>query len=117
MIDVQYPWSVTVPHPGIFTSTQPLHWAFFTPKYKDFAPIPNSNLAVGFLVQDKLAKLQILFDFILKRNHQFNQKLPHLDADASHGASSMQSTRLCFNHLQCFPLTWRDLVASVAEFQ
>ncbi|KIJ59167.1 hypothetical protein HYDPIDRAFT_33457 [Hydnomerulius pinastri MD-312] len=117
MIDVQYPWSVTVPRPSIYTSTQPLHWAFFTPKYEDFAPIPNSNLAVGFLVQDKLAKLQILFNFALKRNRQFNQKLPHLDANASRGASSMQSTRLCFNHLQRFPLTWHNLVASVAESQ
>ncbi|KAF9231538.1 hypothetical protein BU15DRAFT_14961, partial [Melanogaster broomeanus] len=110
-----YPWVVAVKRNFNFAD-EPLAAVWYTPSYDDFVQIQNSALPIGSLQPHKLDALAKLMDLVKVRVNAYKNGKHHLRA-GDQSIKMVQSLRVTFNHLDRFPLTYRDIVASVAEFQ
>lgn len=110
-----YPWAVAIKR-NFFLPDEPLAAVWYTPSYDDFVRIPNSALPIGSLNPDRLDALARLMDQVKVRVNAYKRGKHHLRV-GDQSVRMVQSLRVVFNHLDRFPLTYRDTVASVAEFQ
>ncbi|KAF9234577.1 hypothetical protein BU15DRAFT_65573 [Melanogaster broomeanus] len=81
---------------------EPLAAVWYTPSYDDF---PH-----------KLDALAKLMDLVKVRVNTYKNGKHHLQA-GDQSIKMVQSLHVTFNHLNRFPLTYRDIVTSVTEFQ
>ncbi|KAG6326065.1 hypothetical protein ID866_13024, partial [Astraeus odoratus] len=111
-----YPWSITIPHwtPCKWVNKYPGLWS--PPTYADFQPLPNSPFAVRFLDSAQMTVLKGLCDLTKVWFGQYKKAIgdKHWQDQSLLVMQNVQST---YNHLQHFPLTWHDIVTSIATFQ
>ncbi|KAF8833717.1 hypothetical protein BDN67DRAFT_1017251 [Paxillus ammoniavirescens] len=113
----EYLWGVAYPVRGMYWEMDPLARLWWTPTYADFVPLPDTTLVVSFISQEKRNDLGKVQEVV--KNHYTvykRSKVPeHNPRDQ--GEQIMLIMRNNYNHLNCFPLTWRDIITAVAEFQ
>lgn len=112
----EYPWSVAITRNIAWPSCSAMPWAWYDPTYKDFERLPGSTLVVGFLKKDKREGLRNLNNELKKRFAQYKRG-NRLERPGDQGLKLMQHVRSALNHIDRFPLSWRDIVACVAEYQ
>jgi hypothetical protein len=101
----------------MYWETDPLVCLWWTLTYTNFVPLPDTTLVVGFISQDKrnkLGKVQEVMKncYTLYKRSRIPKCNPH-----DQGEQIMLITRNNYNHLDCFPLTWCDIITAVAESQ
>ncbi|KIJ18795.1 hypothetical protein PAXINDRAFT_9029 [Paxillus involutus ATCC 200175] len=113
----EYPWGVAYPVKGMYWETNPLARLWWMPTYANFVPLPDTTLVVSFLSQEKHNELNKVHDIVKNRYtvHKRSKVPEHNPHDQ--GKQIMLIMRNNYNHLNCFPLTWRDIITAVAEFQ
>ncbi|KIJ65739.1 hypothetical protein HYDPIDRAFT_26977 [Hydnomerulius pinastri MD-312] len=117
MYEKSYPWSVAIPRKHAWTAGQPMSWMWYTLAHEDFVPLPNSNLAIRFLVTPKLEGLKTVHDFVLACFRQYQLSITRLSHDANLATGTVRSMQVAYDHLHQFPLAWHNTVAMVAEYQ
>ncbi|KIJ11561.1 hypothetical protein PAXINDRAFT_15558 [Paxillus involutus ATCC 200175] len=113
----EYPWGVAYPVKGMYWETDPLARLWWTPTYANFIPLADTTLVVGCLSQEKRNELNKVQDVVKNRYMLYKKsKVPERNPH-DQGKQIMLIMRNNYNHLDCFPLTWRDIITAVAEFQ
>ncbi|KIJ06632.1 hypothetical protein PAXINDRAFT_20175 [Paxillus involutus ATCC 200175] len=113
----EYPWGVAYPVKGMYWETDPLARLWWTPTYADFVPLADTTLVIGFLSQEKHNELNKVQDVVKNRYMLYKKsKVPEHNPH-DQGKQIMLIMRNNYNHLDHFPLTWRDIITAVAEFQ
>ncbi|KIJ14167.1 hypothetical protein PAXINDRAFT_13080 [Paxillus involutus ATCC 200175] len=113
----EYPWGVAYPFKGMYKETDSLVPLWWTPTYADFVPLPDTTLIVGFILQEKRNELGKVQEVVKNRYTMYKRaKVPERNP-RDQGERIMLIMRNNYNHLNRFPLTWRDIITAVAEFQ
>ncbi|KIJ04908.1 hypothetical protein PAXINDRAFT_21807 [Paxillus involutus ATCC 200175] len=113
----EYPWGVAYPVKGMYWETDPLARLWWTPTYADFVPLADTTLVVGFLSQEKRNELNKVQDGVKNQYMLYKKsKVPERNP-RNQGERIMLIMRNNYNHLDRFPLTWRDIITAVTEFQ
>ncbi|KIJ08144.1 hypothetical protein PAXINDRAFT_18695, partial [Paxillus involutus ATCC 200175] len=113
----EYPWGVAYPVKGMYWETDPLARLWWTPTYTNFVPLADTTLVVGFLSQEKHNELNKVQDVVKNRYMLYKKSKVPEHNPRDQGERIMLIMRNNYNHLDCFPLTWRDIIMAVAEFQ
>ncbi|KAI9455966.1 hypothetical protein HD554DRAFT_2030693, partial [Boletus coccyginus] len=117
LFNPRYPWSVAILRKGFpWDSMSGMPWAWYDPKYEDFDRLPGSSLPIGFLRKESLEGLRKLNDETKKRFAKYKSGR-RLEREGDQGLKLMLHVRGTLNHLERFPLSWRDIVACVSEYQ
>ncbi|KIJ07054.1 hypothetical protein PAXINDRAFT_19739 [Paxillus involutus ATCC 200175] len=113
----EYPWGVAYPVKGMCWEMDPLVRLWWTPTYTNFVPLADTTLIVSFLSQEKRNELNKVQD-VVKNCYTLYKKSKGPECNPrNQGERIMLIMRNNYNHLDCFPLTWRDIITAVAEFQ
>ncbi|KIJ21104.1 hypothetical protein PAXINDRAFT_6884 [Paxillus involutus ATCC 200175] len=113
----EYPWGVVYPVKGMYWETDPLVHLGWMPTYTNFIPLADTTLVVGFLSQEKCNKFNKVQDIVKNRYMLYKKSKVPKRNPRDQGKWIMLIMRNNYNHLNCFPLTWRDIITAVAEFQ
>ncbi|KAF8835928.1 hypothetical protein BDN67DRAFT_1015120 [Paxillus ammoniavirescens] len=110
-------WGVAYPVRGMYWETDPLACLWWILTYANFVPLLDTTLVVGSISQEKrndLGKVQEVVKnrYTMYKRSQVPECNPH-----DQGKQIMLIMRHNYNHLDCFPLTWHNIIIAVAEFQ
>ncbi|KAG1719714.1 hypothetical protein EDB19DRAFT_1918597 [Suillus lakei] len=106
--------SVCIPRKELYPSPHPLHWAWFTPKQKDFKAIPGNSFPVGTLASDKVKGLESLLNMADKRIQDWRANRQSKNDIIVTRIASLRHSIL---RLKKHPLTFCDLLIFVTDAQ
>ncbi|KAG1898410.1 uncharacterized protein F5891DRAFT_1190791 [Suillus fuscotomentosus] len=106
--------SVCIPRKEVYLFPHPLHWAWYTPKQKDFKTIPGNSFPVGTLASDKVEGLESLLKLVEKRVQDWRANR-QVKKDVI--INCVISLRHGILRLKKHPLTFRDLLIFVMDAQ
>ncbi|KAF8833558.1 hypothetical protein BDN67DRAFT_1017413, partial [Paxillus ammoniavirescens] len=113
----EYPWGVAYPVRGMYWETDPLAHLWWTLTYADFVSLPDTTLIVGFMSQEKHNDLRKVQEVVKNCYTMYKRSKVPEHNPRDQGERIMLIMRNNDNHLDRFPLTWRDIITAVAEFQ
>ena len=110
----EYEWAPCVPRRESHLHPDPLAWAWYTPTLEDFDVLPTAAFAVGRLKQEKAVGVATLSQIASTRYAEWKKDRGSKKDIVAVLLQSLQHTVMV---LLQHPLTFRDLVAFVAQTQ
>ena len=110
----EFEYAICIPRREHHPAPDPLTWAWYTPTLEDFVALPTAAFAVGKLKQEKAVGIATLYQNASTRYAAWKKTRGDKKDIAAKMVQSLKHTVvLLLQH----PLTFRDVVAFVAEAQ